>query len=425
MKSTVLLGKNYVSLLISFALFERNKKVYLIDEHQKFPEEAKYLRGFERVMLKTWGLDCQIPSLLDLEGYLAPSPYRIVFDGRHLNLGNSPSQNFNEILRKNPEFFSSEPLKNENSRKKFDKKFNNFSDQFGIKFFRFIDHKNFNMESVWPLMPQELRDIFADFKINTKKPELRFLLCFFRGVFQNQFSADSSDFSLLFILLFLLSPRFELNRKKFEDDLLKHFSRKGGEIIPGKEMAFQTKGSNIEKLTSPSEESKTIEKLYITCGEFGEVSMIPNHSKCYTSIKIHLNLKISDLFKQEFLVSNTHRIGGDYPLTKIKFEKEGIFGEVLIPYLAGSKVSFDEEKTLEILLNDIQSISGNFPHRDFRPIFSNSYNFWSGSELVPQTIWPYFNRPMKNLNIFHPSNSCMMDGLSLLSQIKDERGHIL
>ena len=428
MKNTLLLGKNYHSFLISFALFERNKKVVLVDDHLKDYEEGAYLWDFEINILKTWGLDCKISQLLDLSNYLSPGPYTFIFDGKHLNLGGSPGQNYNEILRKFPSLLSLDPLKDDASRKKFDKMFESFSEKFGVKLFRFIGQSEFKMEMVWELLPPELKTIFQDFKAQSKKEELKYLCCFFQGIYQHQFFSERPDFLLLFIILFLISPRFELNRKKFEEDLLNSFKKHGGEVVSSEKVLFKTDGSGIHQFEAPGKDPLNLEKLFLTSGEFLGVSLVPDSNFCYTSLKIRLHLKNPELLKNEFFVSGTGRLGGDYPLTRFKFEKDGLIGEVLIPYMPGSKSELEEKNALKILLNDIKEVLGDLPGKELRPESILTQKFWShdfGKKSVSFFNWPYFPKPVKNLNVFHPLKSGPLGNLSVLSQIKDERGHIL
>lgn len=428
METTLLLGKNYHSYLISFALFERNKKVVLIDDHSKDSDDHAFLFDFERVLLETWGLDCHIPVLLELDNYLTPSPYCLIYNGRHLNLGNSPSENYNEIIRKFPNILSSDPLKDERTREKFDQIFDSFSEKFGVKLFRFVDLSDLKIDIVWELLPKELKDIFFDFKEQSKKEELNFLFCFFQGIYQHQFFKERSDFELLFILLFLLSPRFEINRKKFEEDLSRFFKKSGGETVSGENISFETKGSEVNQLSIPGKDPIKLEKLFLTGSQFLGVSLTPDSKSCLTSLKIRINLKNSDLINQEFFLSGEERIGGINPLTKIRFERDALVGEVLIPYMPGTKEAFDEKGALKILLGDLAKILGEFPKKDLDPITSYTQNFWC-QDLEKKSIrdyfWPFFPHPVKNLNIYHPAKSGHLGGLSVLAQIKDQRGHII
>ena len=428
MDTTILLGKNYHSYLISFALFERNKKVVLIDDHSQDAQDTAAIFDFERVLLETWGLDCQIPLLLELDNYLTPSPYCLIYNGRHLNLGNSPSENFNEIIRKFPNLLSLDPLKDERAREKFDQKFEAFSEKFGVKLFRFVELSDLKIDIVWELLPQELKDIFFDFKEQSKKEELNFLFCFFQGVYQHQFFKERSDFELLFIMLFLLSPRFEINRKKFEDDLSRFFKKGGGEMISGENISFETKGSEVKKLSISGKDPINLEKLFLTGSHFLGVSLTPDSKSCLTSIKMTLNIKTPDLINQEFYLSSDARIGGINPLTRIKFEKDALIGEVLIPYLPGTKEEFDEKAVLKILLNDLAKILGEIPHRDLSPLTSYTQKFWTqdlDNKSIGAYFWPFFHSPVKNLNIYPPSKSGPLGGLCVLAQIKDQRGHII
>lgn len=428
MKSTLLIGKNYHSFLISFALFERNKKVLLIDDHSKDFDDKNVIFDFERVILNTWGLDCQIPHLLELDNYLSPGRYCLIFDHIHLNLGGSPSENYDEILRKFPRLLSLDPLKNEATRKKFDLMFKTFSENFGVKLFRFMDQENLKMETVWDILPEELKNIFLDFKEQSKKEELKFIFCFFQGFYQHRFSHERSDFQLLFILLFLLSPRYEINRKKFEDDLFKFFKKGGGQVVSGENLSFQTKGSDVNQFSIPGIDPFNLEKIFLTIGEFLGVPLTTDSNSSYTSLKIRLNLKISDLEGQEFIVSGNDQMGGSHPLTRFKFEKDGLIGEVLTPFIVGSKESFDEEEAFGILLRDLKNVLGEFPKEDLEPSSFHTQKFWIQDFEAKSNVsikWPFFPRPVKNLFIFHTPKSSALGSLSMLAQIKDERGHIL
>jgi hypothetical protein len=428
METTVLLGKNYHSYLISFALFERNKKVVLIDDHYKDSQDPAFIFDFERVLLETWGLDCNIPLLLELDNYLTPSPYCLIYNGKRLNLGNSPSENFNEIIRKFPNLLSLDPLKDERAREKFDHVFETFSEKFGVKFFRFVELSALKIDMMWELLPQELKDIFFDFKEQSKKEELNFLFCFFQGIYQHQFFKQRSDFELLFILLFLLSPRFEINRKKFEEDLSRFFKKGGGETISGENISFETKGSEVNQLSISGKDPIKLEKLFLTGSNFLGVSLAPDSKSCLTSIKMRLNLKNLDLLNQEFFLSDDQRIGGVNPLTRIRFEKDALVGEVLIPYMPGDKEAFDEKVALKILLGDLEKIQGEHTEKDLRLSSSFTQNYWSQdleNKSISTYFWPFFPQPVKNLNIYPPLKSGPLGTLSVLAQIKDQRGHII
>lgn len=426
MKSTLLLGKNYYSFLISFALFERNKKVVLVEEHSKAFDDKKFIFDFERAVINTWGLDCEISQLLDLDIYLTPAPYRLIFDQKHLNLGARPGQNYNEILRKFPSFFSLDPIKDTASHEKFDLMFKTFSEKFGVRLFRFLNPENLDLELMWEILPEELKKIFLDFKVQSKKGNLKFIICFLQGFFQHRLSDEISDFDLLFILLFLLSPRYEINRKKFEEDLFKHFKKKGGEVISMENPSFQIKGSQLNQFSIEDRPPLNIEKVFLTSGEFFSVPLNCDSKSAYTSLKVKLNLKISDLINEEFVISRTDRLGSNHPFTRVKFEKDGIIGEVLIPFMDGSKESFEEKAVLGILLNDLKEILGYNLEGDLNPSLRYSQKFWILDRENKSTVnWSFFQRPVKNLFIYHEPSPSSLGGLSTLAKIKDERGHII
>ncbi len=428
MNTNILLGKNYHSYLISFALFERNKKVVLIDDHSQDNEDPNFIFDFERILLETWGLDCQIPLLMELDNYLTPSCYCLIFNERRLNLGASPSENYNEILRKFPKILTSDPLRDERVREKFDRNFNDFSEKFGVKLFRFVDFSSLNMEIVWGLLPQELKDLFFDFKEQSKKEEFNSLFCFFQGIYQHEFFQKRSDLELLFILFFLLSPRFEINRKKFEEDLSRFFKKRGGEIVSGENISFETKGSEINQISLSGSDSIKFEKLFLTAPKFMGISLTPDSTNCLTSLKMRVNIKNPDLINQEFFLSGDDRIGGVNPLTRIRFEKDALVGEVLIPYIPASKEAFDEKSVLKILFADLEKILGVVSDNDLRPLATFTQRFWSQdleNRSIHKYFWPFFPKPVKNLNIYLPSKSGPLGGLSILAQIKDQRGHII
>ncbi len=422
MKNCVLLGKNLNSFLLSLALFERNKKVILVDTKSEHNSTSP-LYEFEKVILKTWGIDCNVPTLLDLEGYLKPGPYRLIFDGVHLSLGNFPAQNYNEILRKYPSLLSSEPLKNEKSREKFDRIFLDFCETFGMRLFRYIDQESFSFEAIWKILPIEIKEIFNDFKKNSRKEEFKFPLCFFQGIYHRQFTFEKDDFSLLFVLLYLLSPRFDLNLKELEADFSKLFKNKGGEFLVESDIEFESKGSEIRQLSVKGSKPHLMEKLFLTSGEFQEFSLVPTLSDSYTSLKFHIHFKKEMPSGQEFFISDSNRLGGNYPLTRIKLEKDFIEGEVIIPYISGSKISFDEGKVMALMTEDLKTVLGELLDKDIKATFTYTRHFWG--KTIPFANWPYFPKKMKNFNIFHRSNGCNVGSLSLLAQIKDVRGHLL
>lgn len=428
MDTTILLGKNYHSYLISFALFERNKKVVLIDDDSQDVEDQNFIFDFERILLETWGLDCQIPLLMELDNYLTPSPHCLIYNEKRLNLGASPGENYNEIIRKFPNILTTDPLRDERAREKFDRVFNDFSEKFGVKLFRFVDFSSLNIEIVWGLLPQELKDLFFEFKEQSKKEELNSLFCFFQGIYQHEFFQKRSDLELLFILFFLLSPRFEINRKKFEEDLSRFFKKRGGEMVSGENISFETKGSEINQVSISGSDSIKFEKLFLTVPKFLGVSLTPESTNCLTSLKIRINIKNPDLLNQEFFLSGDDRIGGVNPLTRIRFEQDALIGEVLIPYTPATKEAFDEKSALKILFADLEKILGPVSDKDLRAQVSFTQKFWSQDlehKSIRSYFWPYFPKPVKNLNIYPPSKSGPLGGLSILAQIKDQRGHII
>ena len=100
----ILIGKSYLSFLFAFTLMDNDKKVLLLDD-----ERSRYgnlFTGFlchlEKTFLELWGKKRNLAPLENLDKYALKRPFTMIVNNHQIQLGNSPSKNYQEFLRKMP-----------------------------------------------------------------------------------------------------------------------------------------------------------------------------------------------------------------------------------------------------------------------------------------------------------------------------------
>lgn len=398
-------------------MLEWDKKVILIDDERiRYGSHyTDYLCQLEYDFLKVWGEDRYIESLLKLDHYIVSKPYSIVLGENRVILGNRPSQNFSELMRKFPQFFIDEDEKvteesessqegssfsSEEDRKEFDDSFYKFCRLMAENSFRFRTTQNLSLNHLLSLCPKKLHSMFSRFEKQYTKyrdqqrsleqqdfDSARTFFYLMRGVFQRKLSIDASEFELFHLFLSLLSPHYEIDHQALVRDLLPTFTSRGGvyKKTQVKDWIFENQKpwslelASFEGVIHP-------EKLALLGGRpEGLPVKVEVEDKSFRSIEIEINLIGDSDLKlgiegQRIFYTRSDKVGSLYPFWEGRFiENKGTIKFYTRSY-KGMKVNFVKD----FLLSEIERDLSKITKTNIKKIELNSLHF--GNDLCLEEI---------------------------------------
>lgn len=370
-----LVGKNYLSLILSLELLEKDMRVLLLDD-ERINYGTNFSQSFgnlEKSFLTTWGKDKGVGPLINLEKYLKREPVTIYFGKRRVLLGKSPSANLIELARKVPELISNRngelflsPVEEDYQREIFDKGVNSLCKRVGENIFRYKSIQNFDLEDFLTHSPQSLKDLFQIFSENwflisqsmeLKDRKFKNFLYIVRGYYQSRFSFNISKFELFHLLLCLLSPHYQLLSSELVKDLGKVNSKKGGQSKTTniKDWFFYKRKPWSLELSSYEGVIKPNKISFLGGLPHGMPIEIPPKNNCYISldIVIGLNEELDKEFQnQQFIFSSPEKMGTEFPMWIASVYQSRIEVKLLKRYEKGLKAEFLKSKVIKLLDND-------------------------------------------------------------------------
>ena len=382
-----LLGNNYLSFLLSVELLEWDKKVILIDDKrvsygQHFTD---YLCQLEYDFLMVWGEDRHIESLQKLQHYVVNKPFVLMVGDQRVLLGNTPSQNLSELIRKFPQFFADEDglaeldnfLIDEEQRLKFDQQYFSFCSRLAENSFRFRTSQNLSLSHFLSLCPDSIKSTFQQFEKRYSHyhgqhedfdqktfDTVRSFYYLIRGLFHRKLSIDASEFELFHLFISLLSPHYELDQSALLRDLLPTFTDRGGvykktqvkEWLFDKMKPWSLELSSYEGIIHP-------QKIAILGGRpEGLPIKVDVKDKSFRSINIDISFEGDIQLKlgvegQRVFYTRSDKVGSLYPFWEGRFfENSGSIKFYTRSY-KGMKVNFVKDFLLSEIEKDLLKIS--------------------------------------------------------------------
>ncbi|TDJ04331.1 MAG: hypothetical protein E2O68_08420 [Deltaproteobacteria bacterium] len=357
---TTLLGKNYLSFLMSFGLLEKTKEVVILDEKEANFPICPPLCDLEKSILHTWGKDLNYHPLKQIDDYILCTPVTFILDGIQVHLGRNPWQNLRELLRKLPHVFTPEATLQffRHNESKFNESYFSYTARLGETIFRFKNIPNLNFQTFMESCPVELKGPFDNLKEGVFKDDLFRFLC--QAFFQRKISRSTSEFELFHIFLCLLSPHYEVKQEALENDLEDKFIKVGGLVRPGPVKNMDFKGRKLWRINFEKGKSLTTKDVYFSKGLFFSSQFkVSTKRPMYTSVNIRWSferLPIEYLELEKIVISDQSRMGAFGPYTEIRLLKNRLWAQVLVPYEIGAKVEFYQKQITSILKKDLGKV---------------------------------------------------------------------
>ena len=368
-----LVGKSYLSVLLSLNLLEQNQDVLLLDDERMGVDDFYVERFFslEKEYLFNWGQEQNIAPLLNIEKYLTNVSSKFVFDDIHIHLGESPAHNYRELCRKMPEVFLPSGARGNicESAKEMEE-FNDIYFEYCKSLGKFVySRKNTsasNLNFLEGKCPIVLKNIYDDFEraFQNKKYgkswlRLKTFLYMSQGVFQKKLSMESSPLENFHLFLCLLSPFYELDRKKFFEDIIAVNLEKGGEFKKTSinEWTFH-KGKPWSVELASYEGIIHPKKMAFVGGiPHGNLVALRPEIECYTSLGIELDFSespVGSCMHERIIFSGIDKLGSSFPFWEGTFDEKGGVFRFIIFAERGRKADFVKEKVKMHLFRDIE-----------------------------------------------------------------------
>lgn len=382
------IGLNYISLIHSIISMKLNHSVLIIGDHVQKNTNNWFLNigELEKQILQNLGRRFDIAPLVNLDQYLSKKNTLLVMDDVLLELSDSPYINIKEMARKFPDCFShvfKESLKNV-SQPQFDSKFYELIETITENSFenyaQKLTKKNFEISD--PLIA-EVFQAFLDYleqdTLATK--QLHYVL---QVIYQTVFSSGRDDLESKYLLISLLSSRYQIDHDKFLSELLYEFRKLGGDI---KATAIQDWGIENDQLNylllnSIDGLTKTKDCFFFIQGS--QLSRFETKSTQRRFFSIQVNCLLDHPYVEFYqdkriIFSHKKRMGSDFPYWEVSFDG---LGNLSATYSyadnQGTKASFYYHHALEDIYQSLREILPGISKEMWLPQVKvkNGQNIW-------------------------------------------------
>ncbi|MBL7665329.1 MAG: hypothetical protein JNM93_09355 [Bacteriovoracaceae bacterium] len=371
---TVVIGKNYLSFILSLLHMRSNSSFLMIDDERvKFGENWQTQFGeMEKQTLELIGHEFNIQPLKQIQAYLQPTSFSLSLNQTIIELGNGAFENLREIARKIPDCFSKNILGlfEDKNHKEFNRQFELSLTQltrtvFNLKNLSYFEESHLD-KSVSSLLKMVLTDFLNHYhekSENSQQLLTKQFIFALQGKFQSIFSDNLSDLELKYLILQVLSPRYVLNEAKLVEDLQALYISQNGLIKKTTIQYWQFYQKKLSSVLLSSYEGviHTDKTFYIGNLFPGVPFDLNSKQKMYTNMKILVKYprNLFDYYKgRKILFLQNDRIGSDYPLWEADFIDEKT---CLVSYLYLMEAGTKPEFFFDLASNDIaQSFSRLF-----------------------------------------------------------------
>lgn len=465
----VLLGKSYLSCMMSLGLLKRDKKVLLIDD-DRLNYGDNFLFQFctwEKDFIRSYGEDEGIVALANIDNYLSSSPLTFVIDKRPILLGDSPFLNLLELMRKFPEFidFESLPeltefLAKDNAQAEFDEIYLATIRRLAGNTVRFSGFDSHSVDVFINQCPELLQKIVRHFmqRLTVLSDEesasgdlAKTFLYLTQSVYHFQFKISCIQLELFHLFMSLLSAQFECDGESLTNDLLAEHLKAGGQFkkTTVREWKFhQGKPWSIELASFDGIVHPQHVSFFGGIPEGLPLKSTPDFQG-HRAVKVVWKTvkKEGDLFlrssNNRHFFAKTEWVGTDFPWCSFRLVDDHWVFILPTPYHLGFKTSFIQEALYQFLREQIPDLLGPIEGAEFlknglidEQIFLTA-DIWTEAALmgVPQLkaiygreklSWTDGSRPdprqkLKKISYFGPLNSHSLGLISSLGDIKDHQ----
>lgn len=445
-------GKSYLSFMLSMKLLDSGKSVLLLDDKRmKFGDlYTNGLTALDKSYLETWGADSQVEPLINLERYLKVMPVNYIVGSKRIRLGSTPVRNLREILRNFPSLASNpkaarvkEIISNPELGEDFNVEFDNYCQTVSKSAFLSSSAKSLGLNLFTDFCSKDITIIYELFKESLSSPnhgrdfdpwDLKTFLFSAKGLFHKKLTLHMRDVEVFHLMICLLSPHFDLRNEDLLNEIVPSFEDKGGvfrnteirEWSFYKNRPWSMELASYEGIIHPS-------KIALL-GSFPKnipVRLSPD-LKSYCSVKVSWKFELeTEHIKagEKILFCSKVNIGTNRPLWFGLVNKDGIDFDVFVLRQDGLKISFIQEEIRNSLKVDLKTLFPNIDEAvieekvefgDDHLIMDNARgsNFSTVNINVLDCSDPINHKKLKNVEYFGPYKECSLGMFSSMVAMK-------
>ncbi|OFZ24837.1 MAG: hypothetical protein A2381_04280 [Bdellovibrionales bacterium RIFOXYB1_FULL_37_110] len=370
----LIVGKNYLSLLMGIENVLKKRNVLLLDD-DRYKLGDDYLNGineFEKLFLEEWIDQKGIGELVDLSKYLKHQDNIFLLGNKRLRLGRDYWSNLYEMVRKLD--FNWE-LKNDLEgalNLSFKTEFNELMG-FYLKdqAHRLVDLKisaDFLYEQFLTTAPEIIKHLFKVTKggllSNLNKPTIRdqyiqALLFASRGFYQYDTDSNIGDAEFFHLFISMLAPYYQIDHEKLILDLLNLYQKQNGIFKKtsicdwsfDKFRPWALELSSYEGIVHPRKTALFFGKLNDPCFK------LEPEGPLYSSIGIRCTLNNSTfepMSNTKYIICSDTMIGTNRPFWWLKISDNQLLAKCFIDFQKATKLSFIREELEQFFASEIK-----------------------------------------------------------------------
>ncbi|MCO4753560.1 MAG: hypothetical protein KC478_03715 [Bacteriovoracaceae bacterium] len=363
---SVIIGKSYVSIIFAIVQKERHNAQNMILDDERFQLGDKWntnIGELEKKSLEALGRNYNIDCLCRIEQFVSQSNTLVFLNEKMIELGSSPFSNIKELARKLPECFSTEFI--EGLEQIVPETFDAQVDAFFTKTVaQAFENQNVDLKSLFAGNSEPLESIFNRFLSYLKNDKLitNQLHYILQALFQTLLSNVLSDEESRYLLSSILSPRYNVDTKSLEEELMFAYKSMGGKSKTAKVQDFEIYKGNLEYILLDSFEGLIKSREVFLFGHFGEELPFKcvNEATVYESINVSCPIKhkFSERFTgKRIIFSPSDRMGTDFPHWEVVIDDNSVaHANYVFASYEGAKPSFHFKRASEDLYQSLNSI---------------------------------------------------------------------
>ena len=370
----LIVGKNYLSLLMGIENVLNKKNVLLLDD-DRYKLGDDYLNGineFEKLFLEEWIDQKGIGNLVDLSKYLKHQDNIFLLGNKRLRLGRDYWSNLYELVRKLD--FNWE-LKNDLEgalNLSFKKEFNELMGYYlKDQSHRLVDLKisaDFLYEQFLTTAPEIVKHLFRVTKegllSNLKQPTVRdqyiqALLFASRGFYQYDTDSNIGDAEFFHLFISMLAPYYQIDHEQLILDLLNLYQKQNGifkktsicdwSFEKFKPWALEL--SSYEGIVHPR-------KTALFFGKLNDPSFkLEPEGPMYSSISIKCTLNdvaFEPISNTKYIICSDTMIGTNRPFWWLKVSGNQLLAKCFIDFKKATKLSFIRDELEHFFSSEIK-----------------------------------------------------------------------
>lgn len=395
----VIVGKNYLSIiygLMKMSLSHEASTLLVDDINVKMGAGwCNNIGQIEKSLLKKLGKKYQIKSLINIEKYIKPINTIIFLNEKMIEFGPSPYANIREIVRKLPDIFDKNVLKdfNDYGPELFDEECLALFTKIGEstqKNSKFSDALN-GLNSKIEIILNECITYLQQEELVNK--QLHFVL---QVLYQTFFTNSINNLESKYLLISIISPRYVIDETALMDDLLFEYQSKGGVTTKANIEQWQVYEGKTDFVALDTIDGViNFYQLYY----FGRINHHSPFIRKKDEVQFNSIIMLCPLehdfinfFKNKrILISQNDRLGTDFPHWEIEIQENGLL-KAIYSYAnyEGTKPSFFYKKVAEDVFKSLGQILPGIKLNDWSSqiTYQAGADFWVESLVARKKTHP-------------------------------------